>query len=99
MIEILVAQFNSIIDVLDIFLRTIQIIQRRRLQRQRKYKMMRNIIIILSIYFDMIITWLNMVTMYMKTLKNNRKKQTLFKAHLLLNILAGYRYIFIFIEY
>ena len=92
MIPFLIAHYQEILQVLHIFVSVIQIIRNRRLQRILNNDNHIELIVITNMYFDQVMSWFEMVYSFLKFVRIHRRKRRLFKAHLLLQLLRGYRY-------
>ena len=94
--EHLMRQCDKILQVLQLFLFTVNMIRKRRQKRQFEDNVIKSIIIQANMYLQIILGWLEIIDLYINLLNSRRKKRKLFKAHVLVQLLHGNRYMYYF---
>ena len=92
--HILGEQYEHILQVLHLFIFTVDMIKSKRHSRAILEMFYIEVISASNVYLALVSQWLDMLYMYVQYFKRPKRKRHLMKAHLLLQILHGYRLLF-----
>ena len=85
--------FEEFLNFLQICVHVIQRIRLKRIQREDLLGNVEIILIVVKV-LDLFSMWLDLVTLFLKYLKCKGKRKRLYKPYMLIQLLAGYRYLF-----